>query len=204
MKPIKKYSIVWMLIFLLAGCSYLSPKGPSEETLSIKPYTLSDHEGVLLTMAGAEIPEIFTVDGKIAEGEDLKYSVEVYHDGKFKEELLLTSSTIDKQFKGDLIAFNVAEIDEKQAKITLSYPSGSTSTTYPIEVASLARSFGSLVESDSTLIKDKPSYLAAWVGTKGSMLRGVVPSDNGGLPNALETYDIALLYKVVWTDAGRD
>lgn len=204
MKHIKKYSIALMSIFLLAGCSFLSPKGPSDATLSIEPYTLSEHERLLLTMAGAEIPIFFTVNGKIAEDEDLKYSVEVYLGGKFKEELLLTSSTIDKQFEGELIAFNVAELDEKQTKVTLSYPSGSTSTTYPIEVASLARSFGNLVGSNSTLIKDEPTYLAAWVGTKGSLLRSVVPSDKGGLPEELENYDIALLYKVVWTNAGRD
>lgn len=204
MKHIKKYSIALMSIFLLAGCSFLSPKGPSSATLSIKPYTLSEHEGLLLRMTGADIPQFFTVNGKIAEDEDLKYSVEVYHGGKFKEELLLTSSMFDKQFKGELIAYNVAELDEKQAKITLSYPSGGTSTTYPIEFASLARSFGNLVGKDSTLLKDKPTYLAAWVGTKGSMLRSVGPSDNGGLPEGLETYDIALLYKVLWTDAGRD
>lgn len=204
MKHIKKYSIALMSIFLLAGCSFLSPKGPSGATLSIKPYTLSEHEGLLLTMAGADIPQFFTVNGKIAENEDLKYSVEVYHEGRLKEELLLTSSTLDKRFKGELISFNVAELDEGHAKITLSYPSGSTSTTYPIEVASLARSFGNLVGTDSTLLKDKPIYLAAWVGTKGSMLRSVVPSDDSGLPEGLETYDIALLYKVVWTDAKRD
>lgn len=135
MKHIKKYSITFMLIFLLAGCSFLSPKGPSDARLSIKPYTLSEHEGLLFARAGADIPQFFTVNGIIAENEDLKYSVEVYHDGKFKEELLLTSSTVDKQFKGELIAFNVMELDEKQAEILLSYPSGSTSTTYPIEVA---------------------------------------------------------------------
>lgn len=204
MKYIKKYSIALMSIFLLAGCSFMSPKGPSDATLSIKPYKLSEHEGLLLTMAGANIPNFFTVNGKIAEDEDLKYSVEVYHNGKLKEELLLTSSTLDKQFNGELISFNVAELDEKQAKIMLSYPSGSTWTAYPIEVASLARSFGNLIETDSALLKDKPTYLAAWVGTKGSMLRSFVPSDNGGLPEGLEAYDIALLYKVVWTDAGRD
>ncbi|GKV57472.1 hypothetical protein NCCP2222_34190 [Sporosarcina sp. NCCP-2222] len=102
------------------------------------------------------------------------------------------------------LAFNVAELDEKQAKIVLSYPSGSTSTTYPIEVATLARSFGNLVGTDSNLLKDKPTYLAAWVGTKGSMLRSLGPSDNGGLPEELEAYDTAFLYKVVWTDAEKD
>lgn len=179
----------------------MSPKGPSDAKLSIKPYTLSEHEGLLLSMAGANIPQFFTVNGKIAENEDLKYSVEVYYEGKFKEELLLTSSMQDKHFEGELISFNVDELDEENAKIRLSYPSGSTSTTYPIEVASLARSFGNLIDTDSTLIKDKPIYLAAWVGTKGSMLRSVAPSEDSELPERLETYDIALLYKVVWTDA---
>lgn len=186
----------------MAGCSFLSPEGPSNATLSIKPYTLSEHEGLLLTMA--DIPQFFTVNGKIAENEDLNYSVEVYHKGRLKEEFLLTSSSLDKRFEGELISFNVAELDEGHAKITLSYPSGSTSTTYLIEVASLARSFGNLVGTDSTLLKDKPIYLAAWVGTKGSMLRSVLPSEDSGLPERLDTYDIALLYKVVWTDAERN
>lgn len=201
MKNIKNYSIVLMLIFLLAGCSFMSPKGPSGATLSIKPYTLSEHEGLLLSMAGANNPQFFTVNGKIAEDEDLKYSVEVYHEGKLKEELLLTSSTVDKRLEGELISFTVKELDEGNVEIKLSYPSGSTSTTYPIEVASLARSFGNLVIPDSTLHKDKPIYLAAWVGTKGSTLFSFVPSKDSGLPERLETYDIALLYKVVWTDA---
>lgn len=204
MKHIKKYSTAFISIFLLVGCSFLSPKDPSVETLSIKPYKLSEHEGVLFMKAGADIPQFFTVNGEIAEDEDLKYSVEVYFNGKFKEELLLTSSMFNKQFKEELIAFNVAEFDEKQIKILLSYPSGSTSTIYPIEVANLGRSFGSLIGTDSTLLKDEHTYLAAWVGSKGTLHRSVVPSDDGGLPEGLENYDIALLYKVVWTDAGRD
>ncbi|MHC8515911.1 hypothetical protein [Sporosarcina sp. ITBMC105] len=201
MKHIKKYSIVWMSIFLLAGCSFMSPKDSTDATLSIKPYTLSEHEELLLSMAGANNPQFFTVNGKIAENEDLTYSVEVYHKGKFKEELLLTSSTQDKHFDGKLISFTVTELDEENVAIKLSYPSGSTSITYPIEVGSLARSFGNLVISDSTLHKDKPIYLAAWVGTKGSTLFTFAPSKDSGLPERLETYDIALLYKVVWTDA---
>ena len=45
---------------------------------------------------------------------------------KIQEGIAVTSSMFDKQFKGELIAYDVAELDEKQAKITLSYPSGGT------------------------------------------------------------------------------
>ncbi|GKV57471.1 hypothetical protein NCCP2222_34180 [Sporosarcina sp. NCCP-2222] len=107
MKHFDKYLIAFISIFLLAGCSFQSPKDPTGETLSIEPYTLSEQEALLLSMSGATIPQFFTVNGKISEDEDLKYSVEVYHGGKFKEELLVTSSTLDKQFKGEFIAFSI-------------------------------------------------------------------------------------------------
>lgn len=61
--------------------------------------------------------------------------------------------------------------------------------------------FSNLISENVTLMKNKPVYLVAWLGTTKNELR-TVGSKNGELPAGLEEAELAFLYKVLWTDKG--
>ena len=81
--------------------------------------------------------------------------------------------------------------------IKIGIPSGVVTTIYPNNMTGNA--FTKLVGKKITLEKDKPIYLAGWLGTTENRLR-TVGEENGELPEAVEDYELAFLYKVLWTE----
>ena len=64
-------------------------------------------------------------------------------------------------------------------------------------------SFSKLVGEKVTLEKDKPVYLAAWLGTTKNEL-SFGGGENGELPSGIEEAELAFLYKVLWTDKEKN
>ena len=60
-------------------------------------------------------------------------------------------------------------------------------------------SFGKLVGGKVTLEKNKPVYLAAWLGTTKNKL-SFGGGNKGELPSGIEEAELTFLYKVIWTD----
>ena len=60
-------------------------------------------------------------------------------------------------------------------------------------------SFSRLIDEKITLEKNKPIYLAGWLGTTQNELRSS-GGGNGELPPGIEETELAFLYKVLWTD----
>ena len=87
--------------------------------------------------------------------------------------------------------------EDHSLKLITGIPSGLASTIYPNNMTS--SSFSKLVGEKITLEKNKPVYLAAWLGTTKNGLRSG-EGENGELPAGIEEAELAFLFKVLWTD----
>ena len=200
MRHFKGFFLLLIFTLLLTGCTDVAnEKSPSKTKLTIEPYSLNEKESVLIRKTGVEQIEFFKLNGTLKEEDDLQFSVEVYENGKFKEALLKTSGTIETKYKDSFISFGISDIrsEEHSIKLLSGVPSGLTSTYYSSNMTGHA--FGKLVGEKVTLEKDKPIYLAGWLGTTKNSLRSVDEQD-GGIPQAVEEYELAFFYKVLWTD----
>ena len=200
MRNFKGICLLLIFTLLLTGCTDVAKeKSPSKTKLTIESYNLSEKERVLIRKTGVEQIEFFKLNGTLKEEDDLQFSVEVYENGEFKEELIKTSGTIETKYKDSTISFGVSDNggEEHSLKLLSGIPSGLASTSYASNMTGYA--FTKLIGEKITLEKDKPIYLAAWLGTTKNELRSV-GEDNGQIPEAIEDYELAFLYKVLWTD----
>ena len=202
MRHFKSYCLFIIFALLLVGCSdEAKEKTPSNTKLTLESYSVTEKEKSLIQKTGVEQIEYFELNGTLKEEDDLQFSIDVYENGKFKEELLKTQGATETNFKDILISFGVANTkrdgQEQSFKLLSGIPLGLTSTNYSNDMT--AFTFGKLLDKKITLVKDKPIYLAAWLGTTKDMLL-TVGEVNGELPEAVEDYELAFLYKVLWTD----
>lgn len=198
MRHFKGYCFFIMFTLLLTGCAGVE-KSPSTTKLTIEPYNMSDQERLLISKTGVEQIEFFTLNGTLKEDDDLQISVEVFEKGKSKVELLKTWDEIETNYKDSLISFGISDStdEDPSSKLINGIPSGLATTFYPNNMTT--STFSKLIDEKVTLEKNKPIYLAGWLGTTKNELRssGVV---NGELPPGIEEAELAFLYKVLWTD----
>lgn len=200
MRQFKGFCLFLIFTLLLTGCTGIkNEKSPSKTKITIESYSLSEKETELIRKTGVEHIEFFKLNGTLKEEDDLQFSVEVYENGKFKEELLKSWGAIETKYKDRFISFGVSDIrgEEHSVKLLSGVPSGLTTTFYSSNMTGFA--FGKLVREKVTLEKDKPIYLAAWLGTTKNTLRSV-NEENGELPEAIKEYELVFLYKVLLTD----
>lgn len=185
---------------MLTGCVGVEKeKTISNAKITIEPYNMSEKEKLLVSKTGIEQIAFFKLEGNLKEDDDLQFTVEVYENGKLKEELLTTSDEPKTQFKDSIISFGISNFNDKDQSLKLitGIPSGLATTYYSNNMTS--SSFSQLIGEKVTLEKSKPIYLAAWVGTTKNKLSSV-GSENGELPAGIEEAELALLYRVLWTD----
>lgn len=141
--------------------------------------------------------EFFKLNGTLNKEEDLQFSVEVFENGKFKEELLQTWDAHEISYKESFISFGINKTEEDYTvKLINGVPSGLATTYYPTNMTT--SSFSKLINGKVTLQKNKPMYLVAWLGTtKNGLSSG--GAENGELPPGIEETELAFIYKVVWT-----
>lgn len=194
MDELKKLMIVIFSVLTLAGCSLNGGR------LTIEPYELTEKEQQLIDRTGVFSIDYFNINGNL-DGADLRFTVEVYEDGEFKEELLGMYGMLETKFKNELISFGLFETkneeEEQHFTIQVGTPGSLSSTTYATKMT--ASTYGSLMDGKITLEKEKPLYIAGWAGTT----KNVLPSlhgEYGQVPDNLASYEKALLLKVVWTD----
>ncbi|MFJ8236309.1 hypothetical protein ACIQ34_11245 [Ureibacillus sp. NPDC094379] len=187
-----------MFILLLTGCAGVE-KSPSTTKLTIQSYNMSDEERLLISKTGVEQIEFFKLNGTLKEDDDLQISVEVFEKGKSKAELLKTWDEVETKYKDSLISFGISDSTDEDPSLKLinGIPSGLATTFYPNNMTT--STFSKLIDDKITLEKNKPIYLAAWLGTTKNELRssGV---GNGELPPGIEEAELAFVYKVLWTD----
>ncbi|WP_397538192.1 hypothetical protein [Rummeliibacillus pycnus] len=143
--------------------------------------------------------EFFKLNGTPKEDDELQFSVEVFKNGKFKEELLKTWDGSETKYQDSFISFGISDIenDGHSLKLIIGTSSGIATTIYSNNMKS--SSFSKLVGEKVTLEKNKPVYLAAWLGTtKNELSSG--GGENGELPSGIEEAELTFLYKVLWTD----
>ncbi|WP_223820827.1 hypothetical protein [Bacillus sp. S3] len=176
-------------------------KASSYGKITVVPYNMTEKESLLISKTGVEDIEFFKLEGELKKEDDLQFAIEKYENGKFKEALLSTSNEPKATFKDSLISFGISNIQDEDysLKLTAGTPSGVNTAIYPTNMKMFSVSFSKLVDEKVTLEKNKPVYLAAWLGTTKNGLRSV-GSENGELPTGMEEAEIALLYRVLWTD----
>lgn len=204
MQGFKRYCSFVIFILLLTGCADVGKDNTSSNTkITIEPYNMSEKESLLISKSGVGHIEFFKLNGTLTEEDDLQISVEVFEKGEFKEELLKTWGDPEKNYKDILISFGISDFNDevRPLKLISGIPSGLATTNYSNNMTS--SSFSNLVGEKVTLKKNKPVYLAAWLGTTKNELRSV-GSENGELPDGIEEAELAFLYRVLWTDKEKN
>ena len=76
--------------------------------------------------------EFFKLNGTLKEEDDLQFSVEVYENGKFKEELLKSWGVIETKYKDSFISFGISDLrnEEHSIKLLSGIPSGVVTKFY--------------------------------------------------------------------------
>lgn len=198
MRNFKNYCLLLMFAFLLVGCTEeTKEESKSSSVLTIKHYKVSENEEALVKKTGVGLIEFFKLNGSLNEdNEELQYSVELYENGKFKEEILKAVSAPSTDDQGIILSFGVKD-DAPTIEIIAGLPSGVS--TVPFENKMTGHTFTTLVGNKITLEKNQPIYLAAWLGTKTNKMRSI-GEEKGKLPAAIKEYEVALIYKVIWMD----
>lgn len=192
---LKKLMLVMLAIVTLAACS------PSGSQLTIEPYELTEKEQLLIERTGVFSIDYFKINGHLDDA-DLQFSVEVYENGKLKEELLKMYGMLDESFKNELISFGMFETrngeEQQQFTIEVGTPGGSLASS-PYETKMMASTYGALINNKVTLEKEQSLYIAGWAGTTKDVVP-ILQGENGQMPENLASYEKALLLKVLWTD----
>lgn len=193
------------LIFglLLTGCTdTVNQKSSANATITIEPYNMSKKEKLLVSKTGVEQIEFFKLDGKLQENDDLQFAVEVYENGKIKEELLSTYGEPTTMFEDSIISFGIKYTNNENHSLELlaGIPTGFAATNFSNNKT--MSSFVKLVGKKVILEKNKPVYLAMWVGTTKNEL-STFGGEKGELPANIEEVETALLYRVIWTDSEK-
>lgn len=207
MRHFKSRYLFIIFALLLTGCvrvekeekSLEKEKSPLTTQITIESYKMSEKENLLISKTGVEQIEFFKLNGTPKDEDQLQFSVEVFKNGKFKEELLKTWDGPETKYQDSFISFGISNLENEgqSLKLITGTPSGIATTVYSNNMTS--SSFGKLVGGKVTLEKNKPVYLAAWLGTTKNEL-SFGGGNNGELPSGIEEAELTFLYKVIWTD----
>lgn len=206
MQYFKSGYLTIIFILLLTGCSDVvkeksleKEKAALNTKITIESYNMSEKENLLVSKTGVGQIAFFKMIGAPKDDDKLQFSLEVYENGKYKEELLQTWDGPETEYQDGFISFGISDFENegRSLKLITGTPSGLASTTYSNNMTS--SSFSKLIGEKVTLEKNKPVYLAAWQGTTKNELRSA-GGENGELPLGIEDTELAFLYKVLWTD----
>ncbi|MFE8702960.1 hypothetical protein ACFYKX_20335 [Cytobacillus sp. FJAT-54145] len=201
MKLLKASALVVSLILLLTSCSQAEQEEakPAETEITIKPYTLSEKEKVLISKTNVQFIEYFVMDGTLKENDDLIYELEIYENGELLEEGLGSHGEVKSHFDDEIISFGIQDsgTENKVSTLLVGMPGGIASTAREHEMTLTGLS--KLINDKITLEKDKPVYLAAWTGTTQNSLR-TIGSENGELPEGIKEAELAFVYKIMLID----
>lgn len=207
MRHFKSRYLFIIFALLLTGCvrvekeekSLEKEKSPLTTQITIESYNMSEKENLLISKTGVGQIEFFKLNGTPKDEDQLQFSVEVFKNGKFKEELLKTWDGPETKYQDSFISFGISNLENEgqSLKLITGTPSGIATTVYSNNMTS--SSFGKLIGGKVTLEKNKPVYLAAWLGTTKNEL-SFGGGNNGELPSGIEEAELTFLYKVIWTD----
>ncbi|MGE8081420.1 hypothetical protein [Peribacillus loiseleuriae] len=206
MRHFKSRDLFIIFALLLTGCAGVEKEKPLEKEksplntqITIESYNMSEKEHLLISKTGVGQIEFFKLNGTPKEDDELQFSVEVFKNGKFKEVLLKTWDGPETKYQDGFISFGISDIENEghSLKLITGTPSGLATTIYSNNMTS--SSFSKLVGEKVTLEKNKPVYLAAWLGTtKNELSSG--GGENGEIPSGIEEAELAFLCKVLWAD----
>ena len=204
MKQLLKWGMLISIVLLAAGCAGTEKKKiPTSTNLTVVPYILNEKEKELISKTGVDDIEFFKLNGTLKKGDDIQYTIVLYESGKFKQNMLVSFGELENVFQDKIISFGTSDTGTEKGSIKLLEGSPDGLATTEFEHKMTAWSFSRFVGEKVTLKKNKPVYLAGWSGTTKNSLRSL-SSESGELPEGLKEMEIALLYKIEWTDAQEE
>ncbi|MFZ0368045.1 MAG: hypothetical protein WAM07_00405 [Halobacillus sp.] len=203
----KRFLILIGVALMLAGCTNEggSETGQAQEendgqkasssSLVVKPAKLSKRENALVNQIGIDYQTFFTVDGKVAEGEALISSIDVYENGELINELT-TQSTAEQnnKYKKALHSFQV-RMGEEMNDLTIGGPDGYVAgqAQQPADVRAFLFEHP---EESVTISKGETVYWAYLIGTNQSELSSRGTEDLKTLPPSVKKEDYAIVFKM--------
>ena len=204
MRQLIKQGLLISFILLATGCAGANKEQtPASTNLTVKPYILNEKEKKLISKTDTANIEFFKLNGTLKKGDDIQYTIVLYEKGKFKQNMLVSFGELENIFRDEIISFGTSEMETKNHSLKLleGVPNGLNTTELSHRMT--AWSLSSLIHKKVALKKNKPVYLAGWFGTTKNSLRSL-SSESGELPEGLKETEIALLYKIEWTDAQEE
>jgi hypothetical protein len=195
LRNLRKGLALLICLFVLSSCN------ESGSNITIEPYELSNKEQLLLEKTGVGMISYFTINGSLAETEDIRYEVQIFENGKDTNGMFSLHGEMKRNLDNEIISFgvNTYQSGENGSVSTLlaGQPDGLTSTTKDHNMSSY--SFSPLVNESITLSKNEPVYLAVWAGTTKDTLESL-SSVNGALPDRIKDTELAFIYKITLVD----
>jgi hypothetical protein len=198
----KKRAAGILLVILTAFAAGCSGEKEEDSQLTIEPHPLSEEEKTLVSKTGIDGIEYFDLNGKLDEGDDLEFSVDIYKEGQLTDEGASSFGQIEKEFENALISFGYNK-GEEEVDFFIGSMDGLLET-YDETKGIGAWSFTSLLNEKVNVVKDRSVYLAAWIGTEGSELRTVGLDEDGSLSDGIDEADLAYVLKVTMMDMGKE
>lgn len=202
MKRLLLIPFIFVLTVFGSACSNgkAQEKKPSETKITIEPMKLSKKESELVGKTGVENIEYFLMNGSLKKSEDLVIKIELYKKGVLQEESMGSSESPLNKFKNMMLSFGTRhpQNDRTLIDVYAGVPNGFMATSFKDGMS--GSTISSLISEKITLKKNKPVYLTAWAGTTKNSMSGLRVSDDGALPENLEKYEMAILYKIEITD----
>jgi len=188
-------------VFMLAACSTSKQNVAVKTTdLTIEPLKLSSKEKTLISKTGLQFIQYYKLNGRLQKNEDLKLELVKYENGKNTGELMSTSDEPKNTFHNEILSFGTQLLqEEKELNVLMGIQSGISSTTQPVKNISVS-SYGSVLNKKIKLIKGKPVYLAAWMGTSKNAISGNLEDAEGKFPNVMKQSELAVVYKITLVD----
>ncbi|EDL64191.1 hypothetical protein [Bacillus sp. SG-1] len=192
--------LLLLFVILLSGCA---DGKDGSSNISIKPYSLSEKEQVLINKTGVDAIQFFRLDGTLAEVEDLQFSMEVYKDGKLTEDHVYARGQVEKEFNQTILSYGFDRKDN-QVIFLNGFDNGLSEMTEELGEIDMS-SFTSFLNEKKKLVKDESMYLTAWIGTsENEMGRTVALKEDGTLSDEIVGAEAAYVFKVTLTDYGKE
>ncbi|MBS4172853.1 hypothetical protein [Bacillus sp. FJAT-49736] len=200
MKSYRKYIMLILTMILLTSCSQPEQKEQKNAGLTIEPLFLNKKEQTLVSKTGVSSIEYFILNGHLKKNEDLKMELEKYVNGQNTNETMSSWDEPQRTFDNRILSFGVQSMHEGNGiNLLIGLTEGLSRTSEPTNNI-IASSQGNILREKVKLIKGKPVYLAAWVGSSKNEIQSVVQTEDWTLPTFIKESELAFVYKITIVD----
>lgn len=188
-------------ILFSISCIALNDGGKSvnsTSTLIVEPLSLTEHEKSLISKTGIEKIEYFTLNGGLADHDEVVLEVVTIENGK-QDSFVVSTLHSNQLSDNEIYSFSIEEdFNNNMVSMITGIPGGWVE--HNLSLKTDTSTFGSILSEKVMLEKDKPVYLAGWQGTIENGLAGLYVKEDGTLSDYLLKAEHALLLRVTLTN----